>query len=94
MHPRTECAGIIAGSWFATPARRGEDLIAAGESARLQQRRGMIKNIGTQLCGAASARSVRRVCSGGESLVFGRPAGRDQRAIEKRRVDVGKPPPA
>jgi hypothetical protein len=34
-HPRTECAGIIAGSWFATPARRGEDSIAAGESARL-----------------------------------------------------------
>jgi hypothetical protein len=27
---RTECAGIIAGSWFASPARRGEDLIAAG----------------------------------------------------------------
>jgi hypothetical protein len=41
-------AGIIAGSWFATPARRGEDLIAACESARLQQRQGMIKNIGTQ----------------------------------------------
>jgi hypothetical protein len=41
-------AGIIAGSWFATPARRGEDLIAARESARLQQRQGMIKNIGTQ----------------------------------------------
>jgi hypothetical protein len=27
---RTECAGIIAGSWFADTARRGEDLIAAG----------------------------------------------------------------
>jgi hypothetical protein len=27
---RTEYAGIIAGSWFASPARRGEDLIAAG----------------------------------------------------------------
>jgi hypothetical protein len=27
---RTECAGIIAGSWFAGAARRGEDLIAAG----------------------------------------------------------------
>ena len=27
---RTECAGIIAGSGFATSARRGEDLIAAG----------------------------------------------------------------
>jgi hypothetical protein len=27
---RTECAGVIAGSWFATGARRGEDLIAAG----------------------------------------------------------------
>ena len=27
---RTECAGIIAGSWFASSARRGEDLIAAG----------------------------------------------------------------
>ena len=27
---RTECAGIIAGSWFGKPARRGEDLIAAG----------------------------------------------------------------
>jgi hypothetical protein len=27
---RVECAGIIAGSWFASPARRGEDLIAAG----------------------------------------------------------------
>jgi hypothetical protein len=46
--PRTECAGIIAGSWLATPTRRGEDLIAARESARLQQRQGMIKNIGTQ----------------------------------------------
>ena len=27
---RTECAGIIAGSWFADTARRGEELIAAG----------------------------------------------------------------
>jgi hypothetical protein len=27
---RTECAGVIAGSWFADTARRGEDLIAAG----------------------------------------------------------------
>ena len=27
---RTECAGTIAGSWFAGTARRGEDLIAAG----------------------------------------------------------------
>jgi hypothetical protein len=27
---RTECAGIIAGSWFADTARRGEDSIAAG----------------------------------------------------------------
>jgi hypothetical protein len=27
---RTECAGIIAGAWFASPVRRGEDLIAAG----------------------------------------------------------------
>ena len=27
---RTECAGVIAGSWFASSARRGEDLIAAG----------------------------------------------------------------
>jgi hypothetical protein len=27
---RTECAGVIAGAWFATPARRGEDLVAAG----------------------------------------------------------------
>ena len=27
---RTECAGIIAGSWFAAPARRGAELIAAG----------------------------------------------------------------
>jgi hypothetical protein len=27
---RVECAGIIAGSWFASGARRGEDLIAAG----------------------------------------------------------------
>jgi hypothetical protein len=27
---RTECAGTIAGSWLAGPARRGEDLIAAG----------------------------------------------------------------
>ena len=27
---RTECAGVIAGSWFADAARRGEDLIAAG----------------------------------------------------------------
>jgi hypothetical protein len=27
---RTECAGVISGSWFAKPARRGEDLIAAG----------------------------------------------------------------
>jgi len=27
---RTECAGVIAGSWFAKPARRGEDLIAVG----------------------------------------------------------------
>jgi hypothetical protein len=26
---RTECAGVIAGSWFAS-ARRGEDLLAAG----------------------------------------------------------------
>jgi hypothetical protein len=28
-HP-TECAGRVAGSWFAGAARRGEDLIAAG----------------------------------------------------------------
>jgi hypothetical protein len=27
---RTECAGTIAGSWFSSIARRGEDLIAAG----------------------------------------------------------------
>jgi hypothetical protein len=27
---RTECAGILAGSWFSSTARRGEDLIAAG----------------------------------------------------------------
>ncbi len=27
---RTECVGIIARSWFAGAARRGEDLIAAG----------------------------------------------------------------
>jgi hypothetical protein len=27
---RTECAGVIAGAWFSNPARRGEDLIAAG----------------------------------------------------------------
>src|SRR4029453_5748855 len=27
---RTEYAGVIAGSWFASAARRGEDLIAAG----------------------------------------------------------------
>ena len=27
---RTECAGVIAGSWFASAARRGEDLVAAG----------------------------------------------------------------
>jgi hypothetical protein len=27
---RTECAGVIAGSWFADAARRGEDLVAAG----------------------------------------------------------------
>jgi hypothetical protein len=27
---RTECAGVIGGCWFAGPARRGEDLIAAG----------------------------------------------------------------
>ena len=27
---RTECAGIIAGSWFASGVRRGEELIAAG----------------------------------------------------------------
>jgi hypothetical protein len=27
---RTECAGIIAGSWYAGGGRRGEDLIAAG----------------------------------------------------------------
>jgi hypothetical protein len=27
---RTECAGVIAGSWFANTARRGEELIAAG----------------------------------------------------------------
>jgi hypothetical protein len=26
---RTECAGVIAASWFANPARRGEELIAA-----------------------------------------------------------------
>src|SRR5688572_3170963 len=26
----TECAGVIAGLWFAKPARRDEDLIAAG----------------------------------------------------------------
>jgi hypothetical protein len=25
-----ECAGVIAGSWFSSAARRGEDLIAAG----------------------------------------------------------------
>jgi hypothetical protein len=27
---RTECAGVIAGIWFSSIARRGEDLIAAG----------------------------------------------------------------
>jgi hypothetical protein len=27
---RVECAGTIAGSWFSSAARRGEDLIAAG----------------------------------------------------------------
>jgi hypothetical protein len=27
---RTECAGILAGSWFSSGARRGEDLISAG----------------------------------------------------------------
>jgi hypothetical protein len=27
---RIECAGVIAGSWFSSTARRGEDLIAAG----------------------------------------------------------------
>jgi hypothetical protein len=27
---RTECAGIIAGSWFAKPIIMGQDLIAAG----------------------------------------------------------------
>jgi hypothetical protein len=27
---RIECAGTIAGSWFARAARRGEELIAAG----------------------------------------------------------------
>ena len=27
---RTECAGIIAGSWFASGVRQGEELIAAG----------------------------------------------------------------
>jgi hypothetical protein len=27
---QTECAGTIAGSWFSSAARRGEDLIAAG----------------------------------------------------------------
>jgi hypothetical protein len=27
---RVECAGTIAGSWFASGARRGEDLVAAG----------------------------------------------------------------
>jgi hypothetical protein len=27
---RTECAGTIAGTWFSSTARRGEDLIAAG----------------------------------------------------------------
>jgi hypothetical protein len=27
---RIECAGVIAGAWFADAARRGEELIAAG----------------------------------------------------------------
>src|SRR5215216_635612 len=27
---RTECAGIIAGWWFASPVRQGHELIAAG----------------------------------------------------------------
>jgi hypothetical protein len=27
---RTECVGVIAGSWFAGVARRGEELVAAG----------------------------------------------------------------
>ena len=27
---RVQCAGVIAGSWFSSIARRGEDLIAAG----------------------------------------------------------------
>jgi len=27
---RTECAGVIAGSWFAGKYRRGEELVAAG----------------------------------------------------------------
>jgi hypothetical protein len=29
-HIRVECTGTIAGSWFSSAARRGEDLIAAG----------------------------------------------------------------
>ena len=29
-HIRTECAGVIAGSWFADIGKRGEELIAAG----------------------------------------------------------------
>jgi hypothetical protein len=28
---RTECAEVIAGSWFASGVRRGEELIAAGQ---------------------------------------------------------------
>jgi hypothetical protein len=35
---RTECAGVVAGSWFARPARQGEDLISCSPqpaSARL-----------------------------------------------------------
>jgi hypothetical protein len=54
---------------FATPARRGEDSIAAGESARLQQRRGMIKNIGTQGKGWIMKRKTLKII--GLSLLAG-----------------------
>ena len=67
--PRTECAGIIAGSWFATPARRGEDLIAARGSARFQQRQGMMKNIGTQGKGWIMKRKTLKII--GLSLLAG-----------------------
>ena len=52
---RTECAGTIAGAWFSTPIRRGEELVAAG----LLMLAGYVILMNT--CGYGSVGSAKRV---------------------------------